>query len=96
MSEKLFYEKLCAGGASATTETSGPFPPHALPDKTQAIPNASRLGPGAYARQPIANVRKVRTTAKIIPLSVSIVCAPVVDSQTIAQPPDSVNQSFAV
>ncbi len=74
----------------------GPLPPHALPDQTQAKPNASRLGPGAYARQPIASVRKVRTTAKMIPLSVSMLCTPVVDVRTIARLAVSVNQSFAL
>ena len=68
-------------------------PLHALPGKNQSRP---RLGPGAYARQPIASVRKDKTTAKIIPLSVSIVCAPVVDSQTIARLAISVNKSFAL
>ena len=53
-------------------------------------------GPGAYARQPAAKAMKDKTTAKMIPLSVSIVCAPVADIQTIARLALSVNQSFAL
>ena len=52
--------------------------------------------PGAYARQPIANAMKDKTTAKIIPLSVSIVCAPVVDIRTIARLANSVKHYLAL
>ena len=53
----------------------GQGPPPPCPSGQKSIPITAK-GPGAYARQPAANARTDRTTAKMIPLSVSILVIP--------------------
>jgi len=72
---KNVCKKCLRGVRRQRQKRQGPSPPHALPEQTK--PNAPRQGPGAYARQPIARAMKDKTTAKMIPLSVSMLCTPV-------------------
>ena len=88
------FAKIVCGGCVGNDSLARALPPP-MPCRAKINPDHGQ-GPGAYARQPIARAMKDKTTARIIPLSVSIVCAPAVDIQTIARLAFSVNQSFAI